>query len=206
MSQKSQKKNKFLSLNSKINLVKNTCDNIFVLYPNDVFNICDIMEKDSDDIISLYLEPIINNMFPMFITSRNNGKCIFYNKVTQKCTLKEKPLACRIYPVTRFYHNNCFKYVLLKDQKGYKEITLKELLDNTKINESNEEVMLFYSFINRAVNCNIPKILYGKNAKQKGKFYTTLLEILYGNYKHNSKNYNLKERYDIAINYIKGGI
>ena len=172
------------------------------MYPENVFSIADELNITSNEVIEKYLTPYLKAPVPFFI-STSNGKCSLCNN--GKCIIKNKPTACKLYPVIRMHHNNDFEY-FIADKKDYdviSTITLEELINSNKY-EFTEGSLKFYKFVNQAIINGVEK---NKELceSDRAKFLSIILTILYGNYIPNTDS-EVDNRYSYVLKFIKTGV
>ena len=193
---------KKLNSNDIIPIIKNNCSNAFIMYPENVFSIADEMNITSNEVIEKYLTPYLKAPVPFFV-STSNGKCSLYDN--GKCIVKNKPTACKLYPVVRLYSDGNFNYFIAKENKSdvINTITLNELINSNKY-EFTESSLKFYNFVNKAIINGVEK---SKKLceSDRAKFLSIILTILYGNYIPNTDS-NIDNRYNDVLKFIKIGV
>ena len=193
---------KKLKSNDIIPVIKNNCSNTFIMYPENVFSIADELNITSNEVIEKYLTPYLKAPVPFFI-SISNGKCSLCDN--GKCMVKNKPTACKLYPVVRLYSDGNFNYFIAKENKSdvINTITLNELINSNKY-EFTESSLKFYNFVNQAIINGVEK---SKKLceSDRAKFLSIILTILYGNYIPNTDS-NIDSRYNDVLKFIKTGV
>lgn len=192
------KNKKFIDLNSKVYLQNNPCNGKFIIYPFDLFNICDKLNLNSTQVISKYMDiNITDNYFPSMSIKKKDNICIF--KSEKECNLVKR---CKMYPVSRIFSKGKFQYFLVNENSSKVFVPLKELLIKNNMEEYDKLVIQYYSFINQIYKCDYFKKINSKSLKDKSEIYSVILMLLYYNYEPNT-NYELIDRYACVLGYIK---
>lgn len=123
-----------------------------VLDPYDVHRLCEGLKKTPEELFNgpLQLGVVDGNILPHLAMAGAEEQCVFLN-TEGRCSIHSiRPGFCRLFPLGRYYHDNCFHYILQIyecPKKNRSKIKVRKWLDTPDLKSYEKFVADWHYFL-----------------------------------------------------------
>lgn len=146
--------------------------NTIILDPYDIYNLTINLKLSFMELLNgkIELNMVDGVILPNIAMTKATGGCGFLDE-NERCSIHTfRPGFCRLYPLGRYYENDSFKYILLKDEckkENRTKVKIKTFLGVEKLKEYEKYVTDWHYYIKKIGQSVTESMAQGREAEAK---------------------------------------